>query len=121
MSDCTIVLSPSKAKEMKLEEGAAVALVGRRRRAAYAKVSISKQKKVVCGVSANLARNLRLRNGDKVKVEPLKGETAADAERSGDMVLLQVSDAPQVMTVTFSPIEDKVEMKFPMRNWNNDL
>ena len=39
----------------------------------------------------------------------LKGETAADAERSGDMMLLQVSDAPQVMTVTFSPIEDSLK------------
>lgn len=104
------MLSPSKAKELKLKDGDAVAVVGRRRRAAYATVSVSKQKKTNCGVSANLALNLRLRNGDKVKVESLVGETAAETERSGDMVLLQVSSPPEVMSVTLSPIDDSLKL-----------
>ena len=83
-------------------------MIGRRRRASYARVSIGKQKKTNCGVSANVAGNLRLRNGDKVKVEPLTGETPQDTARSGDMVLLQVSSPPQVMSVTLSPIEDSL-------------
>lgn len=109
MSDSTIVLSPAKAKELGLKQGDAVALVGRRRRAAYTKVTVDKQKKDNCGVSANLAKNLRLRNGDKLKVVPLVGETPKDTERSGDMVLLQVSIPPKVMTVTLAPIEDSLK------------
>ena len=93
---------------MKLKNGDAVALVGRRRRAAYATVSVGKQKKTHCGVSANLAKNLRLRNGDKLKVVPLVGETPADTERSGDMVLLQVSTPPELMSVTLSPVDDSL-------------
>jgi hypothetical protein len=109
VSDSTIVLSPAKAKELGLRKGDAVALVGRRRRAAYAKVTIDKQNNVKCVVSANFAKNLRLRNGDKLKVVPLVGETPKDTERSGDMVLLQVSTPPKATTVTLAPIEDSLK------------
>lgn len=83
--------------------------MGRRRRAAYATVSVAKQKKTNCGVSKNLATNLRLRTGDKVKVVPLVGETSADTERSGDMILMQCSTPPEVMSVTLSPVEDSLK------------
>ena len=87
-----------------------VALVGRRRRACYVRVSVAsgKQKKTKCGISANVAANLRLRNGDKVKVERLMGETPEDTKRSGDMVLVQVTVPPKVMSVTLSPLEDSL-------------
>lgn len=108
VSDCTVVLSSAKAKELKVKDGSMIALVGRRRRASYARVSISKQKKTDCHVSANLAANLRLRNGDKVKVERLDGETPEDTKRSGDMLLVQVSTPPLIMSVTLSPVEDSL-------------
>ena len=94
---------------MGLSKGDAVALVGRRRRASYAKISIEKQNKSSCSVSANMAKNLRLRNGDKLKVVPLVGEAPEDAERSGDMVLLQVTTPPKIMTVTLAPITDSLK------------
>ncbi|CAB9501036.1 Transitional endoplasmic reticulum ATPase [Seminavis robusta] len=107
-SDCTIILSASKAKELGLKKGEAVALVGRRRRAAYAIVTVGKLKKSSCSVHANLAKNLRLRNGDKIKVERLAGETPADTVRSGDMIILQVSKPPKIKAVTLSPVEDSL-------------
>ena len=110
VSDTTIVLSAAKAKELKIKDGMMVALVGRRRRACYVRVSVAsgKQKKTKCTISANVAANLRLRNGDKVKVERLEGETPEDTKRSGDMVLVQVTVPPKVMSVTLSPLEDSL-------------
>jgi len=94
--------------ELNVKEGAFVAVVGRRRRASYARVAIDKQKKNICGVSSNSAKNLRLRNGDKVKVERLEGETPQETQRSGDMILLQVMNPPKIMSVTLSPVEDSL-------------
>lgn len=93
---------------MNLSAGDDVVLVGRRRRAAYASVEIVKQKKSQCGVSANLAANLRLRNDDTVKVVPLSAADHDEA-RSGDLVLLLAKEPPAVTSVTFSPIEDSLE------------
>ena len=85
-----------------------VALVGRRRRACYVRVSVDQQKKTNCVISSNVAANLRLRNGDKVKVERLEGESPEDTKRSGDMVLVQVTVPPKVMSVTLSPLVDSL-------------
>lgn len=84
-----------------------VALVGRRRKAAYARVSTSKQKKSSCTLSANLASNLSLRKDDKVKVLPLK-EDESDTARSGDMILLKAAEVPKIMSMSLSPIEDSL-------------
>lgn len=82
-------------------------VIGRRRRAAYATVHVSKKaKKSMCIVSANMAMNLRLRNGDKIKVAALTSDS--DEEHSmGDMILFQ-SSPKTVTSVTFSPVDDSL-------------
>jgi len=85
-----------------------VVLVGRRRKAAYGRVRVSKaKKKSTCTLSSNLASNLRLRQDDKVKVVPLKSADH-ETERSGDLLLLKNAVPPKVKAVTFSPLEDSL-------------
>eukprot|EP00521_Asterionellopsis_glacialis_P006060 CAMPEP_0195281508 /NCGR_PEP_ID=MMETSP0707-20130614/785_1 /TAXON_ID=33640 /ORGANISM="Asterionellopsis glacialis, Strain CCMP134" /LENGTH=907 /DNA_ID=CAMNT_0040340401 /DNA_START=18 /DNA_END=2741 /DNA_ORIENTATION=- len=108
LSDCTVIISPSKAKELSVKSGDSVLVVGRRRRASYGRVKVQKSKKSSCTVSGNLASNLRLRNGDKVKVMPLKGDT--EGPRSGDMGLLNSGKPTDVTSVTFSPIQDSLSI-----------
>lgn len=88
-------------------------VIGRRRKAAYARVHVSKKaKKGVCKLSANLALNLKIRNDDKVKVVPLEAEGKDDEgndSRSGDLLLLTKSVVPAVESVTLSPIEDSLQ------------
>lgn len=103
-ADYTVTLSSGKAKELKVKTGDAVLLVGRRRRATYATVAVKKGKKGACTVSANLAHNLRLRTGDKVKTIPLGSEEGT----TGDLALLQHESPPKLAAVTFSPVEDSV-------------
>ena len=56
-------------------------------------------------ISYNTASNLRLRDGDKLKVVPIKEGAGAKEERSGDMQLL--AKTPEVVSsITFSPVED---------------
>lgn len=82
-------------------------VIGRRRRASYAQVNIHKGKsKSTCVISHNLAINLRLRNGDKVKVASLTTEND-DEHTSGDLILFRSSPKP-VTSVTFSPVEDSL-------------
>mmetsp|Transcript_22632 Transcript_22632/g.33238 ORF Transcript_22632/g.33238 Transcript_22632/m.33238 type:complete len:586 (-) Transcript_22632:1443-3200(-) len=104
-ADSTVKISSSKARELSLKSGDTIALIGRRRRATYATVSIAKQSKLSCNVSANIASNLRVRNGDRIKIVPIgKGD---EEKVSGDMVLTSVSPSTAV-SVTFSPIEDSL-------------
>lgn len=89
-------------------------MIGRRRRASYGRVAVDKKgKKSVGTISAILASNLRLRNGDMFKIAPLKKtsdeqEAEGEASRSGDLLLLKESQPPTLQTVTFSPIEDSL-------------
>lgn len=98
---------------MGVKAGEIVVLIGRRRRAAYARVAVAKKaKKGVAKVSANLAANLKLRSDDKVKVAPLlttKSDKKEGENRSGDLLLLTATTVPTVQSVTFSPIEDSLE------------
>ena len=83
--------------------------------------SKSKSTKLHCVVPENLAKNLRLRQDDAVKVVPLgKGgggatddaeddDPTAPSERSGDLVLLDSSKVPVVTSVTLSPLTDSLE------------
>jgi formylmethanofuran dehydrogenase subunit D len=106
--DSTISLSPSKAKELSMKEGDVIVVIGRRRRAAYARVHIHKQKTATsCTVAENLAANLRLRTGDTIKVSSL---TSVDDEehKTGDMILFRSSPKP-VTSVTYSPVEDSLQ------------
>lgn len=106
-TDSSVTLSPPKAKELNVKEGDTILLIGRRRRASYARVTITKGKKGNCSVSENMAQNLRLRNGDKVKAVPL-GESL-DETHSGDMILLSHKNPPKIASVTFSPVEDSMQ------------
>jgi transitional endoplasmic reticulum ATPase len=117
VSDSTILLTPSKAKELGVSKGQVVAVVGKRRKATYARIHIQKTKKSsaasTCTLSENLAKNLRLRKGDKVKVVLLgSSEDVSTGENvathSGDMILLETKTAPVAVSVTLSPIEDSL-------------
>merc|ERR1711937_499178 len=93
--------------------GEVVAVIGRRRTATYGRVSVQKKKKKVssstCTLSENLANNLRLRKGDKVKIVPLTEETHTDeGTHSGELKLVDADSAPIVTSVTFSPIDDSL-------------
>jgi hypothetical protein len=108
-----VIISNKKAQELGLSKGDIVALVGRRRKASYAVVSI--QSKARGGISAssceithNMASNLRLRNGDRVKVVPLEAGMEKKEERSGDMLLL-TKNPGKVTSVTFAPVEDSLK------------
>jgi len=95
---------------LNVSDGDAVAVIGRRRRATYAIVSVASKKKGSnsnCFITHNLASNLRIRDGDKIKVVALGEGAAEKEERSGDMVLL--TKKPTVVgSVTYSPIEDSL-------------
>ena len=87
-----------------------MAVIGRRRRATYAIASVPSKKKGSnsnCFISHNLATNIRIRDGDKVKIVALGKDAADKEERSGDMVLL--TKEPEIVgSVTYSPIEDSL-------------
>ena len=85
-----------------------VAVVGRRRRASYGRVTVAKGKKSVCTISENLAMNLRLRKGDALKIVPLASGGDDEDTRSGDMVLVANPSAKDIVSVTMSPIEDSL-------------
>eukprot|EP00529_Nitzschia_sp_RCC80_P004358 CAMPEP_0113453178 /NCGR_PEP_ID=MMETSP0014_2-20120614/7225_1 /TAXON_ID=2857 /ORGANISM="Nitzschia sp." /LENGTH=964 /DNA_ID=CAMNT_0000344567 /DNA_START=185 /DNA_END=3079 /DNA_ORIENTATION=+ /assembly_acc=CAM_ASM_000159 len=117
--DSTVTLTSSKAKELGVKAGQVVGLVGRRRRATYGRVAVAKKgsntKKsdaVTATVSENVAKHLRLRKGDKIKVVPLGTKDSTDdgdsSSSTGDMALLEVTAAPKVTSVTFTPIEDSL-------------
>ncbi|KAG7355471.1 cell division cycle protein 48 [Nitzschia inconspicua] len=119
LSDSTILISASKAKELKVSKGDVVGVIGRRRRASYGRIQIESNKAKgtkgasACTLSENLAKNLRLRKGDKVKIATL-GERTDDEEkagvsRSGDLLLLEAPVPPTIKSVTFSPIEDSLK------------
>ena len=60
-----------------------------------------------CVLSVNLAKMLRLRKGDMVKVVPLT--TGRDeGGHSGELLLVDSDSAPMIESVTFSPIEDSL-------------
>lgn len=107
--DSTITISAKKAKELNVSNGDVVCVIGRRRRGSYAIVSINKKKQpsTKASIALNMAINLRLRDGDKLKIVPIESSGDADTneERSGDMVLL-TKDPVVASSVTFSPVED---------------
>lgn len=114
----TITISPSKARELSLSSGDVVAVIGRRRRATLANVSVSKKAKTksTCIISKNLSKNLRLRDTDKLKIEALgeKEQGSVDEEvnnaRSGDLLLANAESKPEVAaSVTLSPLSDSLE------------
>lgn len=103
-----------KAKELGVSNGEAVAVIGRRRSVTYGRVEVSKSKKKnassTCTLSENLAKHLRVRKGDKVKVVTLQGgsDTKDEGSHSGDLVLIDTNEVPTLASLTFSPIDDSL-------------
>jgi len=108
--DSKVILSPKKARELGVSDGDAVAVIGKRRRATYAIASVPSKKRVsnsACSISHNLATNIRVRDGDKIKVVTLGTGAEKREESSGDMVLL-AKEPEIVASVTYSPVEDSL-------------
>mmetsp|Transcript_3624 Transcript_3624/g.8292 ORF Transcript_3624/g.8292 Transcript_3624/m.8292 type:complete len:918 (+) Transcript_3624:66-2819(+) len=112
ITDAAVMLSAKKAKELGVSNGEVVAVIGRRRSATYGRVLVQKKKKASsskCTLSEILAKDLRLRKGDKVKVVPLTdGSSADEGVHSGELALVDSDSAPIIESVTFSPIEDSL-------------
>ena len=105
------MLSAKKAKELGVSDGEVVAIIGRRRTACYGRVSVQKKKiaSSKCKVSENLAKTLRLRKGDAVKVVALTDDSASDGNaHSGELLIVESDSAPVVESVTLSPIDDSL-------------
>lgn len=62
---------------------------------------------MICTISMNLAKNLRLRKGDKVKIVPLTGHQEKGTH-SGDMLLLETTQPPKIASFTLSALEDSL-------------
>mmetsp|Transcript_15649 Transcript_15649/g.39362 ORF Transcript_15649/g.39362 Transcript_15649/m.39362 type:complete len:930 (-) Transcript_15649:59-2848(-) len=110
-SDSAVILSAKKAKELGVSDGEVVAIIGRRRTACYGRASVQKKKVASskCKVSENLAKTLRLRKGDAVKVVALTDDRASDGGgHSGELLIVESDSAPVVESVTLSPIDDSL-------------
>ncbi len=110
-SDSSISMSKAKARELKIETGDIVGIIGRRRRVSYAVVNVSKSaRKDECTIGKTLATNIRVHDGDTVKVVTLGQEEHADVYGSGDMQLLAIpSRRPKrVLSVTLAPLSDSL-------------
>ena len=82
--------------------------MGRRHRASYARVKTDKKLQTShCSIAPNLAKNLRLRQEDKIKVMPL-ADNDPKAKRPGELILLQTDTVPTIASITFSPIIDSL-------------
>lgn len=110
ITDSAVTLSAKKARELGVSDGEVVAVIGRRRTATYGRVSIKKKfSSSTCIVSENLAKDLKLRKGDKVKVVPLTEESSSDeGGHSGELKLVDTDSAPTIGFATFAPIEDSL-------------
>ena len=62
-----------------------------------------KMTKTGCKIPFNMAKNLRLRNDDKLKLAVLEKDDSEEKDnRSGDLLLLTQTEVPSVNSVTFS-------------------
>eukprot|EP00584_Thalassiosira_punctigera_P008058 CAMPEP_0172542180 /NCGR_PEP_ID=MMETSP1067-20121228/12846_1 /TAXON_ID=265564 ORGANISM="Thalassiosira punctigera, Strain Tpunct2005C2" /NCGR_SAMPLE_ID=MMETSP1067 /ASSEMBLY_ACC=CAM_ASM_000444 /LENGTH=907 /DNA_ID=CAMNT_0013328363 /DNA_START=220 /DNA_END=2943 /DNA_ORIENTATION=- len=106
--DCSVTVSSAKARELGVKAGDIVAVVGKRRRASYARVDVAKMSSSAARLRQNLAVNLRVRDADKVKIVPIGGNDEEEgAYTTGDMAL--VSSAPSLAySVTYSPVRDSL-------------
>jgi len=111
-SDSTIYVTKSKAKELGVSVNDIVSVVGRRRKVSMANIGLlpkSTKGKSKCHISKNLAWNLRIRDGDELKLIPFEEEKVEDVERSGDFELLNQNKVPETaISVTLSPFKDSL-------------
>merc|ERR1712157_668289 len=108
LKDGRIRISKSKAKELELENNDIVCIVGKRRKVTMVNIEIKKGLKG-CEVSKNTAKNLRLGQGDLLKIVKLLEEKNDEeiVERSGDYVLLNYNKKPEIAKeVTLCVIKD---------------
>ena len=107
LSDYTISISSSKAKELNIKNGEIVAIIGRRRRVSYGTVQISKMKNGSVKLSNNLASNLRVLDTDKVKIVPLNTSDNGE-ENESESYTLGNPPTDIAHSVTFAPIRDSL-------------
>ena len=116
-SDYRLSISSSKAKELQIQSGELVAIIGKRRRASYAKVHVLPKGAAASNdeakVSRNLATNLRLRSMDKVKVVPLlssSSEDNDDDEEECESKAYNMGNKPTSIasSITFHPLKDSL-------------
>ncbi len=115
-SDYRLCISPSKAKELNIKSGDLVAIIGKRRRASYAKVNILPKGAATeeAKLSRNMASNLRLRTMDKVKIVPLSsknnGEENDDDEEceSKSYSLGNKPTSSIAQSITLHPLKDSL-------------
>mmetsp|Transcript_15302 Transcript_15302/g.36713 ORF Transcript_15302/g.36713 Transcript_15302/m.36713 type:complete len:915 (-) Transcript_15302:146-2890(-) len=118
--DYSLSLSPNKAKELKVSNGDLVAIIGRRRRASYARVQIVKMTSGSVKVSSNLASNLRIRDTDKVKVVPLDDAMVEGEEAEHEGYTLGAIPAAVAASVTFLPVKDSLR-NLELREGGDDI
>jgi len=115
ISDSTVYITKSKAKELKLKSNDIVSVVGRRRSVTMANIAILPKSKEAqkCQISKILAKNIQIRESDSLKIVPFSSsEEESDEglpERSGDYLLLNQNKKPNVATdVRLSPIKESL-------------
>jgi len=114
ISDSTVYITKSKAKELKLKSNDIVSIVGRRRSVTMASVAILPKSKETqkCQISKTLAKNIQIRESDSLKIVPFSSEEEYEEglpERSGDYLLLNHNKNPNVATdVRLSPIAESL-------------
>ena len=108
LSDYTISISSSKAKELNVKNGEIVAIIGRRRRVSYGTVQVSKMKNGSVKLSNNLANNLRVLDTDKVKIVPLNSNENEGEENESESYTLGNPPSDIAHSVTFAPIRDSL-------------
>lgn len=115
-SDYRLSISSSKAKELQIQSGELVAIIGKRRRASYAKVHILPKGGAASNdeakVSRNLATNLRLRSMDKVKIVPLLSSSSEDNDdgEECESKAYNMGNKPTSIasSITFHPLKDSL-------------
>jgi hypothetical protein len=121
-SDCAVSLTRTKASELKLKSGNVVAVIGKRRRASYARVVVISDKEGGSGggggggnkakIGRNLASNLRIRDDDKLRIVTLDdlasmGEDDDDEHCDGaGSYGLGPRPTAVASSVTFHPLKD---------------
>ena len=103
-TDYTLQISSSKAKELNVSNGSLVAVIGRRRRASYGKVQVTKLSSGKVKMSSNLASNLRVMDTDTVKIIPLSDDTENNESEAYTLGTPPTNNA--AYSVTFAPIKD---------------
>ena len=118
-SDCAVSLTRTKASELKVKSGDVVAVIGKRRRASYARVVVVSDKKGGSGeggggskakIGRNLASNLRIRDDDKLRIVTLDdlagGEEGEDDDDEAGSYGLGPRPTAVASSVTFHPLKD---------------